>query len=333
MNLFQEESLGKDGIEFEDLIIEQMWNNTFNYLIFPENNKIKVNDIYHLKDNKDVRANLTFSEPIIIRQTIFKGKYYDLLLILEQKGKMYAIFIQIGLNKTGKEINTYINNIVDHGEKYIEGIRDLINHKIDSLGFMLIFDYSHQKKLQEKNNRSNGVGFCLVNDIDFLIFHNFNLFKNIDDSNPINFIEITDKTLVFSNEQEVENPIIKKIRNRFAEMCKEISQEEKQNPTIFLSQKEQTMILNFIKVEYDKEYSELDFILNIIPDNSSNFGIIESNNFGQINIYKHKKTKFLSYNNQIYKITGSKIEKANEKDIKFDNWDLYFLKKKRKNEP
>ena len=332
-DLFQEQNMGKDRIEFEDLIIEQMWNNAFNYLIFPENNRIKIKEIYHLKENKDIRTNLTLSKPIIIRQTIFKGKYYDLLLILEQKGKTYAIFIQIGLDKTGNEINSYIKNIGDNGEKYIRGIGDLINHEIDSLGFLLILDYNHQKKLQDKNNQSNGVGFCLKYDIDFLIYNNFKLFKNIDDSEPINSIKVTNKTLIFSYEQDNDKPINKKIKIGFAALCKDIAIQENHKPIIQLNIKEKTMILNFIKDKYGKEYTELDFQFNIIPDKFSNFGMIDYDNFGQINVYLLKKTKFISYNNQIFKITSNKVEKVDEKDIKFDKWSLYFLNKKRKNEP
>lgn len=333
MDLFQEENIEKDGIEFKDFIIEQIWNNTFNYLIFPENNKIKIKEIYHLKDNKDVISNLTSSKPIIIRQTIFEGKFYDLMLILEQNDKTYAIFIKIGLDKTGNEIKCCIKNIREHHEKYIRGIGALVNREIDSLGFFLIFDYSYQKILKDKNNQSNGAEFCVMNDIDFLIYHNYQLFKNIDDSNPINSIEVTNKTLVFSKEQVKEKSINNKIKIRFASLCKDISIQEKQNPTIFLTEIEKKMILNFIKTEYGKEYSELDFMFNIVPDKFINFGMIDSDNFGQINIYKLKKTKYISYNNQICKISNSKIIKVDDEDIKFDNWALYFLNKKRKNEP
>ena len=332
MDLFQEENMRKDGIELKDLIIEQMWNNAFNYLIFPKNNRIKIKEIYHLKENKDVRTNLTLSKPIIIRQ-IFKGKYYDLLLILEQKGKTYAIFIQIGLDKTGNEINSYIKNIRDNGKKYISGIGSLINHKIDSLGFLLIFDYNHQKNLQDKNNQSNGVGFCLKYGIDFLIYKNFKLFKSIDDSYPINSIEVTDKTLVFSYGQDKEKPINKKLKIGFAALCKDIAIQENQEPTILLSSKEKSMILNFIKDKYGKEYTELDFMFNIESDKFSNFGMIDYDNYGQINVYKIKKAKFISYNNKIFKISSNEIEKVDEKDIKFDKWALYFLNKKRKNLP
>lgn len=333
MNLFKEENVGKDGIEFEDLIIEQMWNNTFNFFIFPENNKIKIKEIYHLKDNNDIKTNLTPSKPIIIRQTIFKGKFYDLLLILEQNGKTCAIFIQIGLDKSGYEINEYIKNIGDNGEKYITGIGTLINHEVDSLGFLLILDYSHQKNLQNKNNKSNGAAFCLRNDIDFLIYNNFKLFKNIDDSSPINSFEVTNKTLVFSNEIIKDDLINYKIKIGFASLCKDISIQENQKPNVFLNEKEKNVVLSFIKTEYNKEYNNLDFMFNIVPDKFSNFGIIDYDNFGQINVYKLNKTKYISYNNQIFKVSNSKIVKENDKDIKFDNWSLYFLRKKRKDEP
>jgi len=333
MNLFQEENMGKDGIEFEDLIIEQMWNNTFNYLIFPENNKIKIKEIYRLKENKDDKRSLTLRKPIIIRQTTFKGKNYDLLLILEQKGKTYAIFIQIGLDKTGNEINSYIKDIGDNGEKYISGIGYLINHEIDSLGFLLIFDYNHQKKLLDKNNESNGAGFCLKYNIDFLIYKNFKLYKNIEDTDPINSIEVTDKTLVFSYGQDNGKQINKKLKIGFAALCKDIAKQENQEPTILLSTKEKSMILNFIKDKYGKEYTELNFMFNIEPDKFSNFGMIDYDNYGQINVYKIKKAKFISYNNNIFKISSNEIEKVDEKDIKFDKWALYFLNRKRKNEP
>ena len=74
MDLFGEEDTGKNGIEFEDLIVEQLWNNTFEYINFPENNKIKVKEIYELKNNiNDTRDNIIISSPIIVRQTKYQG--------------------------------------------------------------------------------------------------------------------------------------------------------------------------------------------------------------------------------------------------------------------
>lgn len=93
------------------------------------------------------------------------------------------------------------------------------------------------------------------------------------------------------------------------------------------------MILDFIKAKYGKEYSELDFMLNIVPGKFIKLGMIDYDNFGQINAYKIRNTKYISYNNQICKISNSKIEKVDDKDIEFDSWSLYFLNKKRKHEP
>ena len=155
MELFKDESAGKDGIDFEDLIVEQLWNNTFDFINFPENNKLKVKEIYALKNNiNDYQENIQISNPIIIRQTIFKGKYYDLLLVIEQNGKKYALFIQIGLNKTGIERNAYLNNLTKYSEQYVNGIKKLLKLEKEkqeiNIGFLLIFDYEHQKKILEK---------------------------------------------------------------------------------------------------------------------------------------------------------------------------------------
>ena len=91
-----EKQKGKDGIDFEDLIVEQLWNNTFEYIQFPNSNKLKVENIYDLKDYKNINkndennkkeknddyekeaqekreTNVNINEPIIIKQSNFKG--------------------------------------------------------------------------------------------------------------------------------------------------------------------------------------------------------------------------------------------------------------------
>ena len=41
----------KDGVKFEELIVEQLWNNVLKLKeIFPEKNKIKIKEIYNIKD-------------------------------------------------------------------------------------------------------------------------------------------------------------------------------------------------------------------------------------------------------------------------------------------
>ena len=344
MELFKDESAGKDGIDFEDLIVEQLWNNTFDFINFPENNKLKVKEIYALKNNiNDYQENIQISNPIIIRQTIFKGKYYDLLLVIEQNGKKYALFIQIGLNKTGIEINTYLNNLTKYSEQYVNGIKKLLKLEKEkqeiNIGFLLIFDYEHQKKILEKKSKSSGVGYCLEKNIDFLIYKDFKLFKNIEDINPIKSIEITDKTLIFEYEEKKMNSNIDIIREKFTELCNTISLDENTNQIISLTEKEKISILNYIKNEYNQEFSDLNFSINITEDleGFSNFGIIDTNNFNAVNIFYNETSKYFSYNNIYHKITGEKItkidiNKINDSEKKY-NWDRYFLQNKRKRNP
>lgn len=336
-NLFKDESNGKDGIDFEDLIIEQFWNNTFDYIQFPENNKLIVTEIYELKNNIVVNKNLTISKPIIIKQTKFQGKFYDLLIIINKDDKRCAIFIQIGLDKTGIEINRYLSNLIKNENSYIRGIELFINDKINSLGFMLILDHDHQKDyLNNTNIKSKGVGYCINNNIDFLIYKEFNLYKNLEDTNPINSIEITDRTLLYSIENEQSYYNIELIKEKFIDICNDISLLEKDNTNdLNLTKKEKEYILQFIKSKYQKDYDELKFIINVCENQEgfNNFGIIDYKNFGQINIFINKNSKYFSYNNEVFLITKKgikEIDKTIYKDDKY-RWDLYFLKKKRKN--
>ena len=335
--IFKDEDYGEDGVSFEDIIIEQLWCNTFDFIIFPESNKLKVKYIFELKDNiKDIRKDVNISQPIIIRQTVSNGKYYDIILILKQGSKIYAIFVQIGLNKKGSQINTYLKNFLFYRDKYKKGIETLIDNQIDSLGFMLIFDYEHQKVLQESHNETDGFNFCICNNIDFLIYQNFKFFKNLNDKQPIKSIQVTDTTLILKEKEENNISKIDFIKNKFAEICKDISLSEKLSPKIPLLEDEKALILDFMKHNFKTDYNMLNFAFNITENfrGFRDFGIIDFDNFSQINIFINKNSKFFCYNNEIFKISMGKIEKIEENRINSSkakyNWDLYFLKRKRK---
>lgn len=146
-----------------------LWNNTFEYIQFPENNKLKMNNIYELKYNKKDKndennkkiqeINVNINAPIIIKQEDFRGKYYDLLLILNKNDIKYAIFIKIGLNIKGMDINTYLNNLTNNEKKYKEGINALIDHKIDEIGFLLIFENQHQVEVLRNKKKMKELYF------------------------------------------------------------------------------------------------------------------------------------------------------------------------------
>ena len=322
--IFKEDNKEINGIDFEDLIIEQFWNNTFKFLDFPDNNKLIVEDIFKLKNNKNNIGNdINIKKPIIIRQKNFNGKYYDLLFILNINDKIYAIFIQIGLSKKGKDINNYLKNLIDDEKNYKEGIKTLINHNIDEIGFLLIFNYKHQNDLLEKNNKSDGVGFCEKYDIDFLIYKDFNLFKNVNDIESIKSFEVTKKTLI-KNDITDENEITSEIdsKKKFYKLISDISRYNNSEPLYPLNEKEKKLFFKHIKNNYD----ELNFLFSL--KNYNEKGRIIPNNFEQINVFKDKEDKYFYYNEKIFKITDNKLEIIKKRKNKNNNMDIYFLNKK-----
>jgi hypothetical protein len=119
---------------------------------------------------------------------------------------------------------------------------------------MLIFDYEHQKILKENNNESEGIGFCIKNNIDFLI-----LSQNLNAKFP-------------------------------------------------LKEEEKDLVLKYIQENFKTEYDELNFAFNVGENFTEfkDFGFIDSENFGQINIFTNKSLKYFSYNNKIFKISKKK---------------------------
>jgi len=379
--IFKDENeKGKNGTDFEDIITEQLWNNTIEYIQFPENNKLKVYDIYELKNyskeeeneikerkgkkeqkKKDdekqqniiikgkkkiedqlkmeidkKKKNINIEEPIIIKQYNFSGKYYDLLLILTKSNKKYAIFIQIGLNKTGKEINTYFNNLCFYEEEYIKGISEFIGHQIDEIGFLLIFEDQHQKEVLDSNKKNEGILYCKNRKIDYLIYKNFQLFKEVNDSSPIISFDVRENALIRGTELpkgfEI-NTIIDSISKFFEDLASN-QNNIKLEPKFPIEKKEKSAILNFIKNNYNLEYEELNYGLTILDEKKeiNEYGLINSNIFNHINVFFNKTEKYFCYNNQTFKIAGENIKKVEAKEKKDKdefNWDVYFLRKKR----
>ena len=344
--IFNDEKKEKDGTDFEDLIIEQFWNNSFECIQFPENNKLKVKNIYDLKfykketnenNKKKQEINVNINDPIIIKQEDFEGKYYDLLLILSKNGKNYAIFIQIGLNMTGYKINSNLENLTNNEEKYKEGINALIGHKIDKIGFLLIFESQHQVELLKENIKTEGVLFCKFNDLDYLIYKDFKLFMEVDDDEPIKSFDVRKMSLIYvdnKKEKENENGLnINRIIDRFSEFFTDLATKQNSEPIIPLSEEEKSIILDFIKNNYKADYDEFYFGFTIFDNKGKgacDFGRINYNNFNQINVFINKTNKYFYFNNELFKIANGKIEKIKQNNVEEEfSWDIYFLKKKR----
>lgn len=196
----EEGKIYKDGIEFEDIIVEQLWNNVLGLEFFSEKNKLIINDIYSLRFYDGKGFNIENNKPVIIRQTKPNGKFYDLLLILGPKKKRISLFIQIGLNKDGFKILKCYNNLYNNYKEYIKGINSFIHDDINDIGFILIFDYTRQNLLMKKNDRNEGVGYCLEHNIAYLIYKDFQLFEDLNSKTPITTLNIENTEVLASIE-------------------------------------------------------------------------------------------------------------------------------------
>ena len=322
----------KDGIQFEEIIVEQLWNNSLKLYEFPEKNRIRVNDIFSIKSYNGEIYQIEEGKNVIIRQTQFKGKFYDLLLIINHKGNAYGIFIQIGLNKIRNEIEEYYNNLVKKYDDYIKGIKKLVNININDIGFLLIFDYERQAFIRKKGSKTQGVDYCDKNKIAYLIYKDFQLYDNIESQEPITSINV-ENTLVFD---EIKIPALDIFKNSYMDLCESMISENN-TPCIKIEEEEKEKIIKYINKKYESNFDELRYIKNVDEtEGLIDFGFF-CDDFEQVNIIKPKviDSKYISYKKEILKINKSnKLESIKEAERNMINnynlkYDLYLLTKKR----
>ena len=164
-------------------------------LIFSEENRLEIYEIYKLKDNcyKKTNQTLQFDNPIIITQENYMGKNYDLLLLLPSQFGYIAYFIQIDLNKSKDQIDSIKNDITKNESKYIKGIKELIGYNIVQIKLVFIFDKETQNN-SIKTKSFSGAEFCLNNKILFYLFSckDYNLYSTSDLKNFENVIIFDD---------------------------------------------------------------------------------------------------------------------------------------------
>ena len=323
----------KDGIQFEDIIVEQIWNNTLGLYEFPEKNKIRIKDIFSIKSYEGKTYKIEKDKNVIIRQSQFNGRYYDLLLIINIGKKRYAIFIQIGLSKKGFEIVKYFNNLSKFYIDYKKGIKKLIGVNINQIGFLLIFEYGKQIILKNENSKSQGTEFCKENNITYLIYKDFKLYPDLDSQNSItsiNSININN-TLILD---EIGTPAIDIFKNNYIDMCEKMIS-EKYEPCISLDKDEKNKIIECINKKYTAKFNNLQFITNMGKkvEGFLDFGFF-CNEFEQINIIETDNDKFMEYKKNIWKINNCKLVKIKDSEInkikgEAKEYDLYLLEKKR----
>ena len=134
-------------IKFSNILI----NNKIDIinLSFTENNIKEIQNISDLeiKDYQGAKFVLgNKNNPILLTQANYYGPNYDLLIIIKNEGINYSDFIQIGANKTNKEILDILENLKKN-EKIIEAnIRKIFGKKKIQISLLFIFDLETPKK-------------------------------------------------------------------------------------------------------------------------------------------------------------------------------------------
>ena len=145
---------------FERLIILSIETNSFlKNMFIPNENIIKVEEIYNINENNiDKKENIIDNCPILIKQNK-EGAYYDFALIIEKDKKIYGILIQVGLNKKRTDISTIFSYTSLNYETLIKGLNKLIGKNIDFLSLLFIFNKEKQDNLlkQIKDNKKNKI--------------------------------------------------------------------------------------------------------------------------------------------------------------------------------
>lgn len=175
------------GICFEKIITLLLIYNKMDItnLSFTKNNIKEIQNISDLENENYQCTKFIIDKknnPILLTQSNYYGPNYDLLIISKHEKINYSDFIQIGVNKTNKEISDILKNL-QKNEKIIEtNIRKIFGIKKIQVSLLFIFDFETQKK---KNYRA--CSFCEKNEINYYMFsyeenrlykHNFNEKKN-----------------------------------------------------------------------------------------------------------------------------------------------------------
>ena len=139
------------GYLIERYIISMFENNImFEDFNIPNENIITVEEIYNINSN-NIQTNKQISNscPILIKQRK-EGIHYDFAIILEKNKEIYALIIQVGLNKKKCEIsNVFIATYLKY-KILINALSALIGKTISKISLMFIFSKEKQEELNQK---------------------------------------------------------------------------------------------------------------------------------------------------------------------------------------
>ena len=152
-------------------------------LQFVKENRLEIEEIYEFINSKYDRynGNIKKDNPLIITQSNYKGKNYDLLILIPLENSEYyvAIFIQIGLNKIKADIVKLVDDILNNHKKFKDGIEKYLGINIKDIYLNFIFDKQTQQNNIENGIHSCGSNYCLSHNIKFYLFslEDYRLYK------------------------------------------------------------------------------------------------------------------------------------------------------------
>ena len=177
-------------------------------LYFEKQNQLEVNELYYFISSKydKLEQNIIINKPILITQSNFRGKFYDLIILIPitNTENYEAIFVQIGLNKKKDEIKILQEDIAKNHNKYRKGLEKYLNIKITNI--YLNFIFYKQTQEDKSSEYDSGSIYCLNNNIQFHLFslEDFELYQIKD--NDFHF----EKTSIFEYKFEEKNVLGKK---------------------------------------------------------------------------------------------------------------------------
>ena len=137
------------GYLIERYIISMFENNIMiTDFEIPKENIITVEEIYNINSN-NISIPISNTYPILIKQSK-EGIHYDFAIILEKNKEIYALIIQVGLNKKKCEISRVFIATYLKYKILINALSNLIGKIISKISLMFIFSKEKQEELIQK---------------------------------------------------------------------------------------------------------------------------------------------------------------------------------------
>ena len=291
----------------------------------------KVQEIYNFNKNSLINFNKDYSGNILITQK-YNGRNYDLLAIVTINGVDYAIFIQIGVDKTEIQIQTIKDELTKNYKNYIYNLNKTYNKDITYINLLFIFDDKKQQPLMNKaGDKSCGSKICEAMNIDYLWYSTEN--------NDLFFIKYVPK--LYNKKipltEYIPGKFLLSSENKNSIKNGKINVDFELRPIYQLTKEQESKINNIIGKEY--EFSSIlgkNFQIMFPKESIINYvSIISETETPYVHIFSTEQNKgiYIYYNGKTFKINKNPkiFDDSDFGNYNFVTWDIYKLRKKNNN--